>query len=501
MPAYITIHTAFENASLAHWERKDDQDCIIIHPVAGGENRYPWFYFLISGVGGREWTFQVPALGRETLCPVSVSYDRVDWLPLAAVPQDGERVAFRHLFTADDAIISTTPPYTAGMLYDLTLWAARSPHARIEYIGREAPAGSEPLTCITISEMGRSSEKSGSSATGMDENASPPDRPAVWLIAREHPLEAAASWVAEGMVRFLLSADPLAAELRRRFVFKIVPILDVMGVFHAKEHAVTWGEGESAKATAPITERLARETEVALILNLRAKVTGLAGSGFVTCPRPLSRTPACPVTGKPGDLTPWISWTIATSGQIYNSAVGEHTSGQNGAPGVSTSAFLAYMTGLCPAASVGELVTSWYYPAESLNLTGPVGKTQYELQQEGEMILRALAAMTGPAALPEVPPLLMPRLHFPKDGKEPAQAEVWCAVENAEELEVSIAGEGWSARMAPDRQQGRLVHYSLTLPGEEAALAEYITARSRSGKVRRITFVERKNRSSDSSLL
>ena len=52
----------------------------------------------------------------------------------------------------------------------------------------------------------------------------------VFLSARVHPGEVPASHVMNGMLKFLCSDDPRAAQLRSMFVFKLVPIINVDGV-------------------------------------------------------------------------------------------------------------------------------------------------------------------------------------------------------------------------------------------------------------------------------
>jgi hypothetical protein len=58
-----------------------------------------------------------------------------------------------------------------------------------------------------------------------------PRRPVVLVMARVHPGESNSSWMMRGLLDFLTSPDdPSAAELRRRVVFKLVPMLGVDGV-------------------------------------------------------------------------------------------------------------------------------------------------------------------------------------------------------------------------------------------------------------------------------
>ncbi|XP_061385972.1 cytosolic carboxypeptidase 1-like isoform X3 [Danaus plexippus] len=56
------------------------------------------------------------------------------------------------------------------------------------------------------------------------------DREIVFLTARVHPGESNASWVMDGTLRFLLTDTSSAAALRNKYVFKIVPMLNVEGV-------------------------------------------------------------------------------------------------------------------------------------------------------------------------------------------------------------------------------------------------------------------------------
>ena len=58
-------------------------------------------------------------------------------------------------------------------------------------------------------------------------------KPVVLITARVHPGETPASYAMEGVINFLLQKDDLRAHLlRSMFVFMVVPMINVDGVFH-----------------------------------------------------------------------------------------------------------------------------------------------------------------------------------------------------------------------------------------------------------------------------
>ncbi|XP_049875301.1 cytosolic carboxypeptidase 1-like isoform X2 [Pectinophora gossypiella] len=58
------------------------------------------------------------------------------------------------------------------------------------------------------------------------------DRDIIFLTARVHPGESNASWVMDGTLGCLLGDSPAAAALRAKYVFKIIPMLNVEGVIN-----------------------------------------------------------------------------------------------------------------------------------------------------------------------------------------------------------------------------------------------------------------------------
>ena len=56
------------------------------------------------------------------------------------------------------------------------------------------------------------------------------ERPAIVLRSRVHPGESNASYIMEGIIEFLMSDETEACLLRKKFVFKIIPMLNPDGV-------------------------------------------------------------------------------------------------------------------------------------------------------------------------------------------------------------------------------------------------------------------------------
>eukprot|EP00047_Mylnosiga_fluctuans_P020776 m.96273 g.96273 ORF g.96273 m.96273 type:complete len:493 (+) comp8626_c0_seq4:70-1548(+) len=66
-------------------------------------------------------------------------------------------------------------------------------------------------------------------------------RSVVFITARIHPGESPSSFVCQGLIEFLLGSSPDAEYLRRRVVFKIIPMLNPDGVYHGNYRCSTLG--------------------------------------------------------------------------------------------------------------------------------------------------------------------------------------------------------------------------------------------------------------------
>jgi hypothetical protein len=109
-----------------------------------------------------------------------------------------------------------------SLLRDLGSWR-QDANVRIDSIG--ASVDDRALWMVSITAPGDSLDRGG----GM-----PGRKHRVFIHARTHPSEVQAFWVARETIRFLLSDDPKAKDLRRDFIFNIIPMYNPDGVERGK---------------------------------------------------------------------------------------------------------------------------------------------------------------------------------------------------------------------------------------------------------------------------
>jgi murein tripeptide amidase MpaA len=114
--------------------------------------------------------------------------------------------------TAATLWIAHVAPYTTRDLESLRQSIGASPYLTTASVGTSVRGREIPLWTIT------------------DQAVRALDKQVIWLMARQHAWEAGTSWVIEGAVRFLLSDEPEANNVRRNCVFRIFPMADPDGV-------------------------------------------------------------------------------------------------------------------------------------------------------------------------------------------------------------------------------------------------------------------------------
>lgn len=216
----IQITWNFDNGSLGGWVVNASGEIALSHTPQSGEL---WYYFQVDGVEGKTLTFvfddaRKDFYGGDSL--PAISYDRESWSfvknrTIQPHPSDLNRVrySFTHTFASNRAWLAFTPPYPNKRLDGLIREITSHPHVSIETLC-QTPIRHLPISIISIT----------------DPETPNIDKHGVLFLAREEAMESASSWVCEGLVRFLLSDDPVAAAIKRRCIILLVPIFDRDGV-------------------------------------------------------------------------------------------------------------------------------------------------------------------------------------------------------------------------------------------------------------------------------
>jgi predicted glutamine amidotransferase len=195
-------------------------------------DKHWWFYFKMENVVGKSITLSIingtaddystnPTQGNRwpEIEPV-FSYDNINWerIPLENVSFDrAERTFTIEIKPTQNQIwLAPLPPYTIGKRDALFAEFTSSPYLTVSSLGT-TPGGQE-LKVATIT----------------DHTYNDTNKFKAYIIAQQHAGEVPGSWNAEGMIRFLLSDNTTAQAIRRSYIFKIVPIVNVDGVYYGR---------------------------------------------------------------------------------------------------------------------------------------------------------------------------------------------------------------------------------------------------------------------------
>ena len=205
------------NRFRCHVKGQTDQD---------GRNRQAsWYYFRVDDAKGRTLTFEMVdlageynyqrnagAITRSTLPFFSI--DRRTWIPVEGGEYDknGPSLSYQIPVLSDRVWIAHVPPYTNAEFEKLSTELGQNRCVKIETIGKSVEGRNIPLVTVT------------------DESVPQRGKKVIWLMFRQHAWEAGSSWTGEGLMRFAISEDPKAIEIRRGAVLKILPLNDPDGV-------------------------------------------------------------------------------------------------------------------------------------------------------------------------------------------------------------------------------------------------------------------------------
>jgi Zinc carboxypeptidase/Cytosolic carboxypeptidase N-terminal domain len=227
----VTIAWNFDGGNLARAERTGPESfrCHLSGQVdQDGRNRQAsWYFFRADHTKNRlltltlvdlagEYNYQ-PNNGAVTKnTPPFYSEDRIHWKPVEELTYDElkHELAFSLRSASDQLWFAHVPPYTLENFNQLTEHLAGQPDVRIESVGKSVEGRDIPL--ITIAEASGSAK----------------ERKVIWLMFRQHAWESGSSWTGDGLMRYVVSSDPVAQRIRRKTTLKILPMCDPDGVVH-----------------------------------------------------------------------------------------------------------------------------------------------------------------------------------------------------------------------------------------------------------------------------
>ncbi|MBE3136799.1 MAG: hypothetical protein IMZ43_05330, partial [Thermoplasmata archaeon] len=197
------------------------------YSTAGFADKHWWFYYSMENVGGKTVTVQLQNLeaadfsgNRWNEIEPVYSYDNTNWerIPLSNVVNDSTTRTFTITVTPtqNKIWIAPLPPYPVWKRDALFTEFSESPYLNVSSLG--STPGGQQLKVATITDPAYNNT----------------NKFKAYAIAQQHAGEVPGSWNAEGMIRFLLSDNTTAQAIRRNYIFKIVPITNVDGVYYGR---------------------------------------------------------------------------------------------------------------------------------------------------------------------------------------------------------------------------------------------------------------------------
>lgn len=191
--------------------------------------------------------------GNRVALPARTDLERWEYLPDCRVDAKRGVYTIEHTFTGrpgDVAIIAMKFPFTPRLCDALMEQLAkrwereesRRPHPTWEVVQVGRSKAGRPLWLVRIGTPGTTESQRQA-------------KPCLVVYAREHADEHDSSWVAQGVIEYLLGPSPDAAAIRQRFLVLVIPLLDPDGavanvyesitktfVAGAESHeAIVWG--------------------------------------------------------------------------------------------------------------------------------------------------------------------------------------------------------------------------------------------------------------------
>jgi hypothetical protein len=299
----LRVSTDFEGGSAR--VESVDQSARVIRFMPGGDPRrgWPcWWYLRVDGVAkGERLTLDLagsdlPARnqGQDTGKPLAASWamparaafsaDDVTWRHTDPGRREGDRIAYEVIGDGGPLWVAWGPPFTPRHTDELIVQAGMISPA-VTPIELARTRGGRPVRGLRVSE------------------AAGPAQAAIWIQARQHAWESGSSWVARGLVEWLVSNDADARRLRRHAEVFVVPIMDVDNVATGdggkeadpRDHNRDWDDKPVYPEVAAAQDRLrelSKSGRLDLFLDLHNPAAGDARPFFFVGPPEMLPGPA-----------------------------------------------------------------------------------------------------------------------------------------------------------------------------------------------------------------
>jgi murein tripeptide amidase MpaA len=217
---------------------------------------FQWFCFRVVGAQGKPIKLNIINAGSAFYLDgwkgyrAVASYDRNTWFRVNT-EFDGKALTIAHTPAHNAIYYAYFAPYTTGRYIDFIARQMTSPLAKIDALGQTLDG-----QCIDIIQVGEPGDA----------------KRAFWVIARQHPGETMGSWWMEGFLpRLLDEKDAVAARLRDKAVFYVVPCMNLDGARrgHLRTNAVGTDLNRAWR-----NESMEKSPEVFLVLQ-RMRETGV----------------------------------------------------------------------------------------------------------------------------------------------------------------------------------------------------------------------------------
>ncbi len=203
----------------------------------GSSDFYQWFYFRVTGGGGRALTLRILNCAGAAYPDgwpgyrACLSLDREEWIRTDTSYADG--VLTIALTPPSDSVwIAYFAPYTMERHHDLVAEVAAAPGVHYRSLGRTLDGRELDYFRLDGGPL------------------------QVWLYARQHPGETMAEhWMEGALERLLDEADPVTRRLKQKATFHIVPNMNPDGTFRGHLRTNAAGVNLNREWHAPSAER------------------------------------------------------------------------------------------------------------------------------------------------------------------------------------------------------------------------------------------------------